>query len=86
MWDSKVKDKNGKSDFKCCREKWQGMKAILVYRLNSRTARATQRNPVSGGQKKKRVGFCFVSSCELYQMNQPGRLKVHRAGVGPLLV
>jgi hypothetical protein len=30
--------------------------ASLVYRVNSRTARATQRNPVSKKQKKKRKG------------------------------
>jgi hypothetical protein len=29
-------------------------KASLVYRVSSRTARATQRNPVSKNQKKKR--------------------------------
>jgi hypothetical protein len=29
-------------------------KAILVYRVSSRTARATQRNPVSKNQKKKK--------------------------------
>jgi hypothetical protein len=28
--------------------------AILVYRVSSRTARATQRNPVSRNQKKKK--------------------------------
>jgi hypothetical protein len=28
-------------------------KASLVYRVSSRTARATQRNPVSKGQKRK---------------------------------
>jgi hypothetical protein len=28
--------------------------ASLVYRVSSRTARATQRNPVSGNQKKKK--------------------------------
>jgi hypothetical protein len=28
--------------------------ASLVYRVNSRTARATQRNPVSKNQKKKK--------------------------------
>jgi hypothetical protein len=30
------------------------IKASLVYRVSSRTARATQRNPVSKNQKKKR--------------------------------
>jgi hypothetical protein len=29
-------------------------KASLVYRVSSRTARATQRNPVSKNQKKKK--------------------------------
>ena len=30
------------------------MEASLVYRVSSRTARATQRNPVSKKQKKKK--------------------------------
>jgi hypothetical protein len=29
--------------------------ASLVYKVSSRTARATQRNPVSGGGKKKKL-------------------------------
>jgi hypothetical protein len=29
-------------------------KASLVYRMSSRIARGTQRNPVSGGEKKKK--------------------------------
>ena len=29
--------------------------ASLVYRVSSRTARATQRNPVSGKEEKKKV-------------------------------
>jgi hypothetical protein len=29
-------------------------KASRVYRVSSRTARATQRNPVSGGKKKRK--------------------------------
>jgi hypothetical protein len=37
--------------------------ASLVYRVSSRTARATQRNPVSKNQKKekekKEMGFCY---------------------------
>jgi hypothetical protein len=31
-------------------------KASLVYRVSSRTARATQRNPVSKSKKQKRLG------------------------------
>jgi hypothetical protein len=36
--------------------------ASLVYRVSSRTARATQRNPVSGKKKKKkkRIYFLYV--------------------------
>jgi hypothetical protein len=37
-------------------------KASLVYRVSSRTARATQRNPVSKRKKKKK-------SCELFPEN-----------------
>jgi hypothetical protein len=33
--------------------------ASLVYRMSSRIARATQRNPVSGRKKKKRFANCF---------------------------
>jgi hypothetical protein len=37
------------------RGKWiSEFEASLVYRLSSRTARATQRNPVSKNQKKKK--------------------------------
>jgi hypothetical protein len=31
------------------------LEASLVYRVSSRTARATQRNPVSKSQKKKKI-------------------------------
>jgi hypothetical protein len=37
------------------RRRWiSEFKASLVYRVSSRTARATQRNPVSKNQKKKK--------------------------------
>jgi hypothetical protein len=44
--------------------------ASLVYRVSSRTARATQRNPVSKNQKKKkerkkRKGKKIIESVEL---------------------
>jgi hypothetical protein len=34
-------------------------KASLVYRVSSRTARATQRNPVSEKKKRKKTGGSF---------------------------
>jgi hypothetical protein len=40
------------------------LEASLVYRVSSRTARATQRNPVS--KKKKRVAFwCIFTAIKL---------------------
>jgi hypothetical protein len=37
-------------------------KVSLVYKVSSRTARATQRNPVSKNQKKKKkVGRCSAA-------------------------
>jgi hypothetical protein len=36
--------------------------ASLVYKVSSRTARATQRNPVSKNQKKKKKGGGIVIS------------------------
>jgi hypothetical protein len=37
------------------RSRWiSEFKASLVYRMSSRTAKATQRNPVSKNQKKKK--------------------------------
>jgi hypothetical protein len=37
------------------RSRWiSELEASLVYRVSSRTARATQRNPVSKNQKKKK--------------------------------
>jgi hypothetical protein len=39
---------------KKCRGRWMSeLKASLVYRVSSRTARAIQRNPVSKNQKEK---------------------------------
>jgi hypothetical protein len=35
-------------------------KASLVYRMSSRTARATQRNPVSRKKKKKDLFIIFI--------------------------
>jgi hypothetical protein len=43
----------------------------LVYRVSSRTARATQRNPVSGKKKKKKkkkeniLYICIIFMCEI---------------------
>jgi hypothetical protein len=42
--------------------------ASLVYKVSSRTARATQRNPVSQNQKKKKKNKCkvmvfFICAC-----------------------
>jgi hypothetical protein len=37
--------------------------ASLVYRVSSRTARATQRNPVSKNQKKENLRLISVQSC-----------------------
>jgi hypothetical protein len=39
-------------------------KASLVYRVSSRTARATQRNPVSKNQKKKKIVRVFYPQSE----------------------
>jgi hypothetical protein len=39
-------------------------KASLVYRVGSRTARATQRNPVSKNQKKKKKKILFQGKKE----------------------
>jgi hypothetical protein len=41
-------------------------KAGLVYRVSSRTARATQRNPVLKNQKKKKKEF-YVKQVSEYQ-------------------
>jgi hypothetical protein len=38
-------------------------KASLVYKMSSRTARATQRNPVSKNQKKKKKKIYPIASC-----------------------
>jgi hypothetical protein len=38
--------------------------ASLVYRLSSRTARATQRNPVSKNQKKKKKKLSHLQPLE----------------------
>jgi hypothetical protein len=35
-------------------------KASLVYKVSSRTARATQRNPVLKNQKKKKKGLSII--------------------------
>jgi hypothetical protein len=40
-------------------------KASLIYRVSSRTARATQRNPVSKNQKPKQTKKKSVFSCVL---------------------
>ena len=56
---------------------WEA-EASLVYKVSSRTARATQRNPVSKNQKKKKekkeqncwgntAVSCFVSICDWKQ-------------------
>ena len=38
------------------KDRWTSeFKASLVYRVNSRTTKATQRNPVLKNQKKKRM-------------------------------
>jgi hypothetical protein len=37
-------------------------KANLVYRVSSRTARATQRNPVSEKKKKKELFTCIINA------------------------
>jgi hypothetical protein len=45
-------------------------KASLVYKVGSRTARATQRNPVSKNQKKekgKKICFCLFFQKPLVQ-------------------
>jgi hypothetical protein len=45
--------------------------ASLVYRVSSRTARATQRNPVSKNQKKKkRERDGFLRDCEIRTTQQ----------------
>ena len=36
--------------------------ASLVYRVSSRTARATQRNPVSKNRKKKNCNACAMNN------------------------
>jgi hypothetical protein len=36
------------------------LEASLVYRVSSRTVRATQRNPVSKNQKKKKKRFIYL--------------------------
>jgi hypothetical protein len=38
-------------------------KANLVYRVSSRTAKATQRNPVSEKKKKKKKKILFGMAC-----------------------
>jgi hypothetical protein len=54
------------------------LKASLVYRVSSRTARATQRNPVSKNQKKKKrnkkpryIVHCY-SKCYSFVFYLPG--------------
>jgi hypothetical protein len=51
------------------RQRQTELEASLVYRVSSRTARATQRNPVSGKKKKKKKKdawgyFTFIVSVE----------------------
>jgi hypothetical protein len=59
--------------------------ASLVYKVSSRTARATQRNPVSKNQKNKKVKEFEVTSSYRRVRNQPGvqglNLKI-KAGLG----
>ena len=40
-------------------------KASLVYRVSSRTARATQRDPVSRKRKEKKEGGGVGEECEM---------------------
>jgi hypothetical protein len=43
------------------RSRWiSEFKASLVYKVSSRTARATQRNPVSGGKNKTKSNQVVV--------------------------
>jgi hypothetical protein len=38
------------------------LEASLVYRVSSRTARTTQRNPVSKNEKKKKI-YIYIYVC-----------------------
>jgi hypothetical protein len=44
--------------------------ASLVYRVSSRTARATQRNPVSGKKKKKEITKFITDSTGWLQLTK----------------
>jgi hypothetical protein len=45
-------------------------KASLVYRVSSRTARATQRNPASKQQQQQKED-CFVRNCLVSDVLKP---------------
>jgi hypothetical protein len=53
--------------------------ASLVYKVSSRTARATQRNPVSKNQKKKKKKKSLSNNlpCKLLLLTLPERFKKH---------
>jgi hypothetical protein len=62
------------------RDRWiSEFKASLVYRVSFRTARATQRNPVSKNQKKKKK-MSFVSQVVVVHTFNPSTLEAEAGG------
>jgi hypothetical protein len=54
--------------------------ASLIYRVSSRTARATERNPVSKKPKKKKKNFFLQSQIKGLKTKKVERLQGHSNG------